>query len=316
MIDPDNGRITAQYPVGREPGGDRLRRRLGVGRQHAGRDGVADRPRGRPGRARSTSAASRPRSPSAPARCGSPNGESRTVAQVDPRLEPGRAASSMSATRRAASPWAAARCGSTSAVDGARPPDRPRPDASRRRSIDDRREPDCDRGRRRRDLGGERGVRHRHPPRPAPGRVVQRDPRRQRAERRRERRGRGVGRQPARRHASRGSTRDERRVMDGPGRAPTRRDRGRRRRRLGRRGRHGHGLRIDPGDPRVSRHRSREQRLRRSRSPAASVWASAVAPPASHRGGTLRVITWQQPAGSGADRLASTRRPTTSSRAS
>ena len=45
LIDPDGGRITAQYSVGHSPGCGHRGRRLGVGRQPARRHGLAHRPR-------------------------------------------------------------------------------------------------------------------------------------------------------------------------------------------------------------------------------------------------------------------------------
>ena len=139
------------------------------------------------------------RSHSAPARCGSP-----TASRArSPRSTPARTGScsdSRSATRRAdrrAAPRARSGWPPASTARVRRIDLEPRTGATS--SIPIGAQPDRDRGRRRRDLGGERGGRHGHPHRPAHRRGRQGDPRRQRAERRRGGRGRGVGRQPSRR---------------------------------------------------------------------------------------------------------------------
>ena len=71
LIDADGGADHGPVQRRPRPGRDRRRRRLGVGRQPARRNRLADHPRAPRGRCRSRSGASRPDSPSAPARCGS-----------------------------------------------------------------------------------------------------------------------------------------------------------------------------------------------------------------------------------------------------
>ena len=210
-------------PVGGSARRARVRRRLAVGRRQRLAHGGA----GRPGR------------------------EQGRAARIDGRQRAARAG-----RRRRA------RCGSRRASTGAiRGIDL---DSGRRGAADPgRREPERDRGGRRRAVGGERGGGHGDADRArGPGSVVPRDPGRQRAERARGRRGRGLGRQPPRRHARRGSTPRRTRSSWARRRRP-RPDRGRRRARAsvwvgGRRG--GDRRRVDPDGPRSGRAaRDREQ---------------------------------------------------------
>ena len=169
------------------------------------------------------------------------NGESRTVAQVDPGSNRVVQRARRSATRPAASPPASARSGSRrrSTASSAGSTSRT---AAVSRSIDIGANPTAIAA----GAGAiwvaseESGTVTRLDPRT--GAVERGDPRRQRAERRRGRRGRGLGRQPARRRRSRGSTR-ARTACHGRSRvgAEPGRDRGRRRRRVGggRQRRHG-----------------------------------------------------------------------------
>ena len=141
--------------------------------------------------------------------------DSREVAQIDPgankvaAADRGRQRATLAGLRRrrgvgrVGSRWAHPR------IDLATRP---------RQRIDPRgREPVRDRGRRRRAVGGERGVRDGDADRPADRERPAADPRRQRAERARVRRGRGLGRQPPRRDAVADRSRDERGVVGGRG---------------------------------------------------------------------------------------------------
>ena len=168
LIDPDGGRITAQYSVGHSPGA------VTAG---GGSVWVANRLDGtvsRIDRDRQVTTIPVGGAPAALAfGAGSlwvADGDSRSVAQVDPGSEQGAPADR--GRQRAA--LAGARGGR--AVGGLgrrrrRPPRRARPPGPRAPDPA-RREGDRDRRRRRRAVGSERGGRHRHPPRPAHGRVV------------------------------------------------------------------------------------------------------------------------------------------------
>ena len=125
----------------------------------------------------------------------------------------------------------------------------------------------------------------------------------QRPERPRRGRGGGVGRQPPRRNDLANRSRHERGHVDG-GRCRPERDRGRRRQRVGGRRQRRHRLcvstRTRGGSSSASPSRAAQSAVAVADG---SVWTSAVALPASHRGGTLRVIS---PVADmqGADRLA------------
>ena len=136
----------------------------------------------------------------------------------------------------------------------------------------------------------------RHPPRPAHrGGRRGRDPRRQGAERGRG----GAGAMWAANRpdgtVSRIDPRTNAVSWTVPVGAEPGRDRRRRRRRVGRGRQRRQGPRIDPERRGASSRPTSGAAPPRSRSSDGAAWASAVAPPASHRGGTLRVIRWLSP---------------------
>ena len=190
---PDHGPV----PRRPRPGRDRRRRRLGVGRQPAGRNRLADHPRAAARSRRSPSGASRPGSRSAPVAVGR--------GRPGPHGRPGRPAAQQGRQglprRQRRRRRRRHRPGRLGRIRGRRHRRAHRPDRAAELS-------EADRGRRATvgaggggggDLGRERGHGERHPARPPIGDAAGHDPGWQRTERRRRRRRRGLGDQPQRR---------------------------------------------------------------------------------------------------------------------
>ena len=254
LIDPDGGRITAQYAVGHSPGRGR--------RRAPGRCGS---PTGSTARSRASTAGAT-RSTTIPVG-GAPaalafGAGSLWVADGDgahgragrPRLEQGRCSGSRPATRRARWRVAEGALWVVSGADGSVHRDRPRPRDARGARDPPRREGDA----RSPPAPGRSGWRARRPaPSPAStrasGDVVAADQRRQRAERAGGGRGRGVGRQPRRRHAVAHRPGHERGVGASArvGRGPDARSRSARARCGWPAARTGPSSAIDPDGPRV-----------------------------------------------------------------
>ena len=161
LIDPDGGRITAQYRRRPQPrrGRPPAAARSGSPTRLDGTVSRIDRERDQvvtiDGRRRAGGARVRRR-----ARCGWPTATGASVAQVDPGAEQGRAADRGRQRAARAGAVAAGALWVASGVDGAvHRIDLGRAHASAPDPA--RREPDRDRRRRRRALGGERGGRHR-----------------------------------------------------------------------------------------------------------------------------------------------------------
>ena len=293
LIDPDGGRITAEYSVGRGPECGR--------RPAAARCGS---PTGSTAQSRASTASATQvvtiavgGAPAALAFGGGlAVGGGRRRARRSRRSIPGSnkvvAARSTVGNAPRSLPLAEGALWVVSGVDGARPPvdlGRAGPRARSRSARTRPRSPPAP---------ARCGWRARRPGTvtridPRSGRVVAGDHRRQRAERAGGGRGRGLGRQPQRRDALAHRPRDER-GRRGRSRVGARPDRGRGRRGRGvggrRRGRHRRPRR--PATAACGRAASRPGAARRrSRSPAARCGPPRPRPQAAHRGGTLRVST-------------------------
>ena len=295
LIDPDGGRITKQIPVGSGPSAATAAG-LGMDRQRGRRDRHAYRPRARRGRAGIPVGGA----PAALAFGGGSlwvaDSDSREIAQVDPGHEPvvrryrGRQRATRAGIReRSACGWRQGSTGASSASTSNA--------AASARPIRGRREPERDRGRRGRAVGGERGG--------GDGDARRAAQRQRRGSRSASATGRArwrwararSGSSTATTARSRGSTRHERGRVDGRriGGDPTAVAVGEG---------FGVGHRRRGGDRRPRRPGRAARRSRRPKtgsSPAAiavaggSVWAAADAPQAAHRGGTLRVLVPRRP---------------------
>ena len=287
LIDPDGGRITKEYLVGRGPGAvvagggstwvaNTLAGTISrIDREHAQvvTIDVGGAPHGLAFGAGSLWVA---------------DGDARSVAQIDPGTNKVHAADRrrQRAERRGLRRRRAVGC-----IRGRRDArsNRARPWTGKA-ADPSRLEPDRDGRRRGCALGRERGGGHGHPGRAALGHRGAGDPRRQRPERRRNRRGRGMGGERPRRDG----------LADRPGE-----ERGDGDVRVGGEptavaagdgavwvagGEDGTIARVDPETTEVV------ERIHTGNSPSAvtvaggRVWATAVAPQATHRGGTLRVL--------------------------